>query len=189
MSGEPEPDGPPPFHHAFERFFFALRPDSETARAIDAFTARELPDGRRVPPGHQHVTLALTEDVAPPASDLIARLLEAGAQVEGECFDLVLDRISAHARTAALVPSLPPAPLLDLQRRIIAAMADQGARLRAGWRFSPHQTLCYRRGETFSHRVDGFVWSVRDFVLVRSLVGLGRHEMVHRWPLGQGMEG
>lgn len=188
MSGEPQPDGPPPLH-ALNRFFFALRPDSETARAIDAFTARELPDGRRVPPGHQHVTLALTEDVAAPAPDLVARLLEAGAQVEGESFDLVLDRISAHARTAALVPSLPPAPLLDLQRRIVAAMADRGVQLRSGWRFSPHQTLCYRRGETFSRRVDGFVWSARNFVLVRSVVGSGRHETVDRWPLGQGMEG
>lgn len=181
MSGDRDQGVPPP--HDLDRFFFAIRPDSGTARAINAFAVREVPEGRRVTPEHQHVTLALTEDVATPAPDLAARLLDAGAQVKGEPFDLMLDRLSASPRTAALVPSLPPPPLLDLQRRIVVAMVDRGVPLRKGWRFSPHQTLCYRRGEAFSRDVGGFVWSARELVLVRSLVGLGRHETVGCWPL------
>ncbi len=135
------------------------------------------------------MTLALTEDVATPASNLLARLLDAGAEVEGEPFDLTLDCLSARARTAALVPSLPPAPLIDLQHRIVRAMADRGIMLRTGWHFSPHQTLCYRRGEAFGRSVHGFVWRAREFVLIRSLVGLGRHERVGCWPLGREKEG
>jgi len=181
MSGDRHGDEPP--LHSLDRFFFAIRPDSDTAHMIDAFAAREVAEGRRVPPQHQHVSLALTEDVATPAPDVTARLLDAGAQVEGEPFDLALDCLSASRRTAALVPSLPPQPLLDLQRRIVAAMADRGVSLRPGWRFSPHQTLCYRRGEAFSRAVEAFVWRARELVLVRSLVGLGRHETVGRWPL------
>lgn len=174
--------------HSHERFFFAVRPDSETARLIDAFAAGEVPEGRRVPVEHQHVTLALTEDVATPAPGLAAGLLEVGALVRGEAFDLLLDRLSVGRRTVALVPSRPPAPLIDLQRGIASTMADRRIAMRKGWHFSPHQTLCYGRGEVLSRPVVGFSWRASELVLVRSLVGLGRHETVGRWRLGREKE-
>ena len=178
----------PPLH-ALDRFFFAILPDRETARLIDAFAAHEVPDGRRVPLEHQHVTLALTEDVPVPAPEMVAHLLEAGALVDGHTFDLALDRLSTSRRTAALVPSCPPAALIELQRGIVSALTDRGVSLRKDWRFSPHQTLCYRRGEAFIRPVAGFVWRAREYVLIRSLVGLGRHETVGRWPLHDEKEG
>ncbi len=169
--------------HECDRFFFAIRPDEETARAIDAFAASELPGLRRLKLAHQHVTLALTGDFPAFPDDLVRRLLAAGAEVRAEPFDLPLTLLSGSRRSVALCPEGPVAPLAVFQRQIAQAMARHDVPMREGWTFNPHQTLGYRKGEPFSRQVGGFVWTARDFVLVRSLVGLSRHEVLGRWPL------
>jgi len=169
--------------HQCDRFFFAVQPDADAARGIHLFTVRELPEGRPVPLTHQHVTLALTEDAEPPADALAERLREVGAQVRGDPFDLVFDRLSASCRSVALVPDNTPAALFALQRSIADAMARGSVPMRLGWRFRPHQTLCHRKGEPFSRAVQEFRYAVREFLLIRSVVGMTRHEVVDRWPL------
>jgi len=174
---------PMPCRHQCDRFFFAICPDAETAAAIDAFVAREVPEGRRLPLAHQHVTLALTEDFAVYPAGMVERLLRAGGEVEAASFELRLTRLSASRHSVALCPEQPEPSLIALQRAIADAMARQGIAMRSGWRFSPHQTLCYRKGEAFARIVEGFIWRAREFVLIRSLVGLSRHERVGCWPL------
>lgn len=169
--------------HRCDRFFFAVRPDVATARAIDAFVAHELPDCRRLSVAHQHVTLAITEDFDAFPDTLVRHLLLAGGEVEAGPFDLPLTRLSGSRRSIALCPEGKVAPLAALQRAIAGAMARHRVPMREGWRFHPHQTLCYRKGEPFSRRIEGFIWTAREFVLVRSLVGLSRHDVMGCWPL------
>jgi len=169
--------------HECDRFFFAVRPDGETAHAIDAFAERELPGLRRLKPAHQHVTLAITGDFREYPGELVQRLLEAGAEVRAGPFELRLTRLSGSRRSVALCPEGRVAPLTVLQQEIADAMARHGVPMREGWTFNPHQTLGYRKGEPFSRRVEGFTWIARDFVLVHSLVGLSRHEVIGCWPL------
>ncbi|MGE4410203.1 MAG: 2'-5' RNA ligase family protein [Sphingobium sp.] len=173
-----------PRRHQCDRFFFAIRPDAETAAAINAFVAREVPEGRRLPLAHQHVTLALTEDFADYPAGVVERLVLAGEEVKAASFEMRLTCLSASRHSVALCLERLEPSLIALQRAIAAAMTRQGVAMREGWRFNPHQTLCYRKGEAFTRMVEGFTWHVREFVLVRSLVGLSRHELVGCWPLG-----
>lgn len=165
------------------RFFFAIRPDEATALRIDTFAAAQVPDGRRLKLDHQHVTLALTADFKEYPDAVVAQLLLAGGEVKAEAFDLTLDRLSANRRVAVLCPEQVIQSLYALQRAIVTAMARHDVPMRDRWRFSPHQALCYRKGDPFIRPVEGFCWRAGEFVLVQSLVGLSRHEVIGRWPL------
>ena len=174
-------DAPPqPLAH---RWFFALKPDAITARRTHAFAEQVLGERGLLPPEHHHVTLALTADFEREPPGLVAALLRAGDAVTAAPFDLLLDQLSGRARTVALRPAHAVPPLRDLQRRIVAAMTAQGITLRPDWSFSPHETLCYRKGAPFQRPVEGFRWAVDTFALVHSFVGRSRHETLRQWPL------
>lgn len=49
--------------------------------------------------------------------------------------------------------------------------------------FKPHVTLLYDAKNIPEHPVHPVGWTVSELVLVRSYVGLGRHEHLARWPL------
>lgn len=177
------------------RYFFALLPDADVAGRIHDFAGAALggdgPGGRRLTrPERLHVTLALTPDTAAHDPALVAALLRAGASVAGEApppdlapFDLVVDQLSGSARATVLLPSHVPPALVALQSAIARAMAAQDAPMRPGWRFAPHVTLAYGGHEAVDRPADGLRWTVRDFVLLESLVGLGRYECLGRWSL------
>lgn len=166
------------------RYFFALKPDAETANRTARFAEAQLGVQGLLAPGRLHVTLALTAD-RPTADDpLVAALKRAGDAVRAAPFDLVLDQLSIGSSTAALRPARKVPPLHALQAAIDQAMQHEGITMRPGWRFSPHETLRYRRStSTGTQAVAGFRWQVTDFVLVHSLIGLTRHETIGRWPL------
>jgi RNA 2',3'-cyclic 3'-phosphodiesterase len=59
---------------------------------------------------------------------------------------------------------------------------------RNGFSFSkklpdPHMTLFYDHRVVAEEPIDPIRWVVRDFVLVHSIYGEGRHELLGRWPL------
>jgi 2'-5' RNA ligase len=49
--------------------------------------------------------------------------------------------------------------------------------------FTPHIRLLYDRLRVAERPIAPVTWMVREFVLVNSLVGLGRHEVLARWTL------
>lgn len=166
------------------RFFFALKPDDITARRTHAFAEAALGARGLLRPERHHVTLGLTEDMPTIPGAIVERLLRVGAAVSATPFDLVLDRMSIGYGTIVLRPSHVVRPLHALQSGIARAMAAEGLAMRGGWRFTPHETLCYRKAETAEERViEGFQWQVKEFLLVHSYVGLHRHETIGRWPL------
>jgi 2'-5' RNA ligase len=165
------------------RFFFALRPDEVTARRTRAFAEQQFGETGMLRPDHLHITLAITEDFDQPFGAVIERLLHVGASVAAPPFEVVLDRLSASSRSIALRPEHVLPPLRTLQSRIVEAMDRARVEMRAGWAFSPHQTLAYRSGTPFSRPVELFRWPARDFVLIHSFVGQTRHEILGRWPL------
>jgi 2'-5' RNA ligase len=165
------------------RYFFALLPDEVTARRIHAFAEGEFGEKGLVRTDRLHVTLGITEDFSAHFPALIEALRRAGDAVAEAPFDLVLDRLSGGRRTAALRPAHGIPPLRALQAKIAAGMAAEGAPMRPDWQFSPHLTLVYRDGEPVTRAVERFGWPVREFVLIESLVGRTRHEILARWPL------
>jgi 2'-5' RNA ligase len=62
-------------------------------------------------------------------------------------------------------------------------MRESAVALRAGHRFTPHETLIYRKGSPFHRSVAG-CWKVTHFHLVHSAVGETRHNILQSWALG-----
>jgi len=165
------------------RWFFALKPDDITARQTHVFAEEELGAKGLLRWDHHHVTLGLTEDFPDVPSELTDALLLAGDAVMATPFNLILDRLVGTNKSVALRPTGLVRPLRALQASIATAMAQQGIAPRPGWTFSPHETLCYRKGTPFIQPVTGFRWAVSEFVLVHSFIGLSRHQTIGRWPL------
>jgi 2'-5' RNA ligase len=165
------------------RWFFALKPDDITARRTHVFAEEELGAKGLLRPDHHHVTLALTQDFADLPDGLVDMLLRAGDAVMAAPFNLLLDRLVGSNKSVALRSTGAIRLLRALQASIATAMTRHGIALRPGWTFSPHETLCYRKGKPFIQPVTGFRWTVSEFVLVHSFIGLSRHETIGRWPL------
>lgn len=165
------------------RYFFAVLPDAVTARRIHAFAEGQLGARGLLRSERLHVTLGLTADFEAHFPALIEALRRAGDRVEAAPFDLALDQLSGGRRTVALRPARSVAPLKALQGAIAQAMAQEGVPMRGDWQFNPHMTLAYRQGEPVTRPVEPFGWPVREFVLIESLVGLARHDVLGRWAL------
>jgi len=165
------------------RFFFALKPDAQTAHSTYAFAEAAFGPKGLLPPAQHHLTLGLTEDFPDVPDEVRSRLMRAGASVTAAGFGLRLDRLVGGRGTLALRPSRVNPQLQDLQQRVALAMEAVDVPMRPGWIFSPHETLAYRSGDPFSRPVAGFDWTVAEFVLVQSRVGMREHRTIGRWPL------
>lgn len=165
------------------RLFFAIRPPITIARQVTN-AAHWFGDGGGVLRAeHVHVTLDILDDVAAFDRELTRRLLEVGEAVAAEPFRIVLDRVAGSARSIALRPS-HQLPALDALRGEIARhRSATGITDREGYRFSPHLTLGYRKGQPFGEAIAPVEWDVRDFVLIHSHVGRTRHDLLGRWTL------
>lgn len=74
-------------------------------------------------------------------------------------------------------------PLLAFRRRLSDALSAAGLAPEPVADFTPHVTLLYGDRAVAQREVDPVDWTVRDFVLIRSMVGLGRHVELGRWAL------
>lgn len=96
---------------------------------------------------------------------------------------MVFDQLCGNGRHVVLRPS-EAVPALDaLQRRLADALARAGVGGWRGARFRPHVTLAYRAGAALNEWTEPVSWTVRDFVLIESLIPLTRHELRGRRPL------
>ena len=70
--------------------------------------------------------------------------------------------------------------LQSFRQMLGAAMARRGLRRLANTNFTPHVTLWYDARSVDEYPIEPIGWTVREFVLVRSLNG---REHLVRWPL------
>ena len=170
-----------------DRLFFAVLPDAETVDAI-CRARRELCEktglsGADVPPQQLHVALLRVADyvVPPTAEDIDAILREAGT-VEMLPFRVSFGRAKSVARGAlVLTAGRGGATLEKLSIRLRDALTAPGTESRRA--VPPHMTLM--RSETIqrTHRAEPIAWTVREVVLVHSLLGKATHRVVGRLPL------
>lgn len=172
---------------ALHTWFFALRPSAEDALRIHAFGGKLLSEmgvsGRLTDPERLHVTL---EWLGPDVDD---------AAIEAACRAADTLRFSrSEARfDAALTFSAPKGPFvllggegLDDVRRLrnglVMAMADRG--FKPSRAYEPHMTLCYdQRHRVARTSIEPIGITVTEFALVKSHVGLSRHEVLRTWQL------
>ena len=170
-----------------DRLFFAVRPDEEAVEAICS-ARRNLCEkaslsGTDVPPEHLHVTLWRVGDyVVPPTAEDIDAILRQAGTVEMPPFRLSFRCAKSVSRGAlVLCGGRGSADLEKLSIRLRDALTPPGAE--RGRAFLPHMTLM--RSETIlpERRIRAIGWTVREIVLVHSLLGRATHRPVGRLPL------
>lgn len=178
------------------RLFFAIFLDADTASATIEL-ARQLKlqhqlKGKVQPPERLHVTLHWLRDHEQLPAELVRAAKAAGSRAADGAipFDVLFDRTESLGdaslpgkRPLVLAGNKGLAALRAFQRILGGAMSDAGIGRYARSAFTPHVTLL--RDETFvaAHPVRPVRWAVRELVLVDSLQGLARYDLLGRWPL------
>lgn len=172
--------------------FFAIRPAPEAAERICRLAAeirkRYGLMGRPVRPEHLHISLNFVAQLAEPDRQVIDRAKAAAAEVAMPPFVVALDRVGSWGRGDG-----PKSMVLRaddgviganlLHEKIHAALARAGSVGGAEPHIAPHLTLLRDKAEAPMEFVDPVKWTVEEFVLLDSVRGEGRHELLGRWPL------
>jgi 2'-5' RNA ligase len=116
-------------------------------------------------------------------------LLAIGDALFSAPFTLVLDRMTSVGDAVILTPSLVPGVLKELQGNLFEMLINK--HLLRGYHFDPHVTLRYGRG---GDRYPGYSTikvapvrcRVEEVMLIHSIYGNSRHEVLGRWPLEGG---
>jgi 2'-5' RNA ligase len=173
-----------------DRLFYALLPDVKSAGQIVEFARRlradHHPKGALIPSERLHVTLAFLGDFAGLPKGIVSSALVAGEQLEGAPFDVTFDRLQkfGHGKQAIVLRGEEVAGgVNEFRRRLVEAMLYQGLKPVGPAGFTAHITLMYDDGPIVEEQVAPISWTAKEFVLVRSLIGKSRHEILGRWPL------
>ena len=174
-----------------DSLFFAVYPDAETAERI-ARLAQRLRDehqltGRPLPLWRLHVTLHHLGSHAGLPASLVGAAGEAGAMIRLAPFDVTFDQVGSFPGRSHLPFVLRGggggAGLVELQRELGVALTDVGLAPREQRAYTPHLTLLYDDRRVREQAVEPVAWTVRELVLVRSLLGRSQHQAIARWPL------
>jgi 2'-5' RNA ligase len=178
---------------ATDRLFFAIFPDTAAASRIaetaDALRSQHALRGKPLQTDRFHVTLHHLGDYAGLPDDLVVKAGQAAMGVDMPAFDVAFDSASSFSRQPRNRPFVlrgDPAGLYSLQRLQSAlgkTMAACGMGRRVEHNFTPHVTLLYDDRAVPDQPLEPIAWTVREFVLVRSLLGKTEHVIIGRWPL------
>jgi 2'-5' RNA ligase len=163
------------------RLFFALWPDGEVVRELEA-AANILPlegASRRVPAGSLHLTLAFIGEVS---DQKLAVLQQIGQSIRASHFTAVCDCLQYWPQPRAVVAAVrnAPAALLALSARLQEAVELPQMPLRA------HVTLARKVAQPpVLPAMSPIFWRARQFSLIRSQTGgaASAYTVVDTWPL------
>ncbi len=172
--------------------FFAILPPHETA--IEITERRQVLCGELglrgtpVAPDRLHITLHPLGSYDALPENLVAAACKAAASVAAAPFDICFDRVitfksNAQKKPVTLLPDNEIQPLMELERRLVAALAAAGLKVRPTPKFTPHITLAYSEEFSGQQAVDPVRWRVNEFALIHSHYGKTRHDLLGRWPL------
>ena len=190
---QPSPEGSAPAPPNTDRLFFGLLPDAAAVVRIEALI-RDLHrqhglKGKSLGASRFHVTLHHIGAFPRFPQDVFdAACAAAAALTVIPSFKLGFDRIGSISRR----PSNMPLVLLGdedvigakaFQQALVKTMARAGEGHSGAAHYTPHLTLLYEDTYLAPQAIEPISWTANDFVLVRSLIGQARHEVLARWPL------
>jgi 2'-5' RNA ligase len=167
----------------FHRLFFAVRPSADVvpriARLRDHFgQVRNIVADDRL-----HLTTWLFPDEQDFPTDAAAMAQAAMQDVPQQSFEIVLDEMVAGPSHVVLLPRQISTRYALLQAQLDKSLRRRGLLPRPGWRFRPHLTLVYGLHEAIPSFAP-IAWAAEEIVLIDSVVGARRHDVIARWPLG-----
>ena len=170
-------------------WFFALRPSVPDAVSIAAFAqdllAAKGVSGKPIDAQRLHVTLELVgHDVG---AECLERACQAADSVKHASVDVRFDAAMTFAAPSGPFVLLGDSGLdgvRELRTALACAMADKG--FTSSRSYEPHMTLGYDP----QHRVARFPLAAMgfrgaEFCLIKSHIGLSRHEVLRRWQLAE----
>lgn len=175
-----------------DRLFFAIYPDSRAATQIAHLAQRLRAEhelkGNPLASDRLHVTLHHIGDHEGLPPSLVAAAQEAAAAISLSRFDVAFDyvvsfRTGGRKRPFVLRSGKDLAALMAFQQAIGMAMKKAGIGRWVQPQFTPHVTLLYDDHLVSEQTVESVSWTVREFVLVHSLLGQTQHIPLGRWPL------
>lgn len=173
--------------------FFAVLPEADVADRI-ADLATELRaghglSGRLIPASRLHVTATPIADYAQLLDYDVSAAMRAAESVTAKPFDLSFNRLESFGRPGGNQPLVlrcgdGAGAFGQLQKALLAALRANDYDGKAPAAYTPHITLLYDRRAVDEIFLDEPVgWTVREFALVYSVYGGGRHMHLGRWPL------
>ena len=170
-----------------DRLFLAVLPDAGTAAQI-AKTARHLRvshglAGKPLRPEHFHVTLCGIDEGIGISLESIEWVRERVSHVVMPAFRAGFDRAESFRNGALVLRGDDGVIGLEiLQQRLADALDGQPRKAR---RFTPHVTLLRDGYLVPEQRIEPIEWTVRELVLVHSLIGRTTHRHIARWEMGK----
>ena len=169
------------------RFFLAVKPDAAAIEQAGDIALRLMREnglaGTPLKPKNLHISLPLICEGPEIPDDLSETVSARVQQVRMPPFEIILDMAMSFRGAKRYVLVLGTmrsiANIYALNRQLVLA---NGSKAR-GTSFNPHMTLLYADRPVEKQPVEPVRWMVREFVLIHSFVGLGRHEIGASWPL------
>lgn len=175
-----------------DRLFFSIFPDAHAAKQIEALgenlRRHHGLTGSLLKTDRFHVTMNHLGDHVGVRQDIVAAAQQAASTLAQTPFDVSFDRVASFAGRPGKHPIVLRggdglAQLLKFQQALGVAMARAGLGKWVEPRFTPHVTLTYARQALAEHEVDPICWTVRELVLVHSLLGQTTYVSLGRWQL------
>jgi RNA 2',3'-cyclic 3'-phosphodiesterase len=181
----------PPRRRPTDRLFLAIVPHAHAAAQAAAVAARLSVEhglkGNSLPPERLHASLHHVGDYPDLPRHIIRAVHDIASRVALRPFVLAFDRVISFRgmpghRPLVLTGGDGVAGLLALQQIAgpMMAQAGLGQEMRA---FTPHMTLQYGDALAVEQEIEPIAWTVREFVLVHSLLGRSKHIPIARFPL------
>ena len=176
-----------------DRLFFGIFPDPAAAVPLIAQLGQKLrvEHGLTSPllaPGRFHITLFHLGDYFGLPASLVRSASEAGATLAASPFEVEFDRAGSFSGKPGELPfvlrgSRGVEQLKAFQQTLGLALKKAGLGYHAKEQFNPHVTLLRDPKRIPEETVDPVRWTVREFVLVHSLLGRTQYILLGRWPL------
>lgn len=157
-------------------------------RSIRASASRLLDFGfRPVPDDCLHLSIQSLGRYDRISDALIERAMRMGSRVEVPAFQATFDRLQGfngtYGRAVVLTSKRPADGFLTLRKAIWAEMQLANMDVPPSLGFAPHVSLAYQSTRIPTIPVRSVAWMVHELVLIRSLIGRGKHICLGRWPL------
>lgn len=175
-----------------ERVFFACLPDAATAGRIHALAQEKKRahgfTGALILPEHLHVTLFHLGDWPSFPDAIVSLARAAAARVACAPFAVALERLESFRNSTGVSPFVLTTRDDGAWRALHGALGRELAAAGLGGatrsEFKPHVTLARDALRPKPETLDpAIAWTVRDFVLVHSLLGRTTHIHLDRWAL------
>lgn len=154
-----------------------IKPSAPKAREIDN-RRRALGIESRYGRERFHITLLPIGDARHLSPAQLSLLCRALADFDAEPFDITFERLRGNA----LVDTRAMRAARRFQERLVKHLIARGVRV-FDYAFHPHLSLTYGAWQERNVAIPPIGWRVEELLLIKSIQGEGRHELLDSWPL------